>query len=182
MIPSNIMVFHGIPSHSRQYHRVPSNTMQYHTLSSNTIFSQCSAHGATSIYSYDGVFFNLHFLGFLCVHFDSSSFAFPTGSDVALNCKGKKKAQDLSKSINNASAASHSQDFRCNFCQKYTLLTHTSHHTKVKKIENTFLITFQIPLLSIGIIMYKLQHYGLHVASDATIFKATLRSFSADCC
>ena len=114
------------------------------------------------------------------MHFDSSYFAFPTGSDVALNCERKQKVQDLSKSINNASAASHSQDFRCNFCQKYTLLTHTSHHTKVKKIENTFLITFQIPLLSIGIIMYKLQHNSLHVASDATIFKATLRSFSAE--
>ena len=45
-------------------------------------------------------YFNLHFLGFLCVHFDSSSFAFSTGSDVALNCKGKKKVQDLSKSTN----------------------------------------------------------------------------------
>jgi len=68
--------------------------------------------------------------------------------------------------------------FKGIFCQKYTLLTHTSFHTKVKKIENTFLITFQIPLLSIGI-MYKLQHDRFLHAEHANIFKATLRSFSA---
>ena len=86
------------------------------------------------------------------MHFDSSSFAFQDSEDVALN-GSKKKGQDLS----NPTRPVH---LHLHFCQKYTLytlLTHTSHHTKVKKIENTFLITFHIPLLSIGI-MCKLHH------------------------
>ena len=63
------------------------------------------------------------------------------------------------------------------FLSKIYLLTHVYFIQKYR-IENTFRITFQIPLLSIGI-RYKLQHDGLH-AEHATIFKATLRSFSAE--
>ena len=87
-------------------------------------------------------------------------------------------AESLLKSTMPSSASAPSHSRHSMFHQKYTLLMHTSFHTKVKKIENTFLITFQIPLLSIGI-MYKLQHDRFLHAEHANIFKATLRSFSA---
>ena len=111
------------------------------------------------------------------MHFDSSSFACSTSTDAALNRRSNKKFKIFQSQQGLLLLQLHCIHNVLMFCQKYTLLTHTSFHTKVKKIENTFLITFQIPLLSIGI-MYKLQHDGLLHAEHATIFKATLRSFS----
>ena len=86
------------------------------------------------------------------MHFDSSSIAFSTSSDVALNCSNKNfKISQSQQSPLQLLLHGIQKVSDLMFCQKYTLLTHTSHHTKVKKIENTFLITFQIPLQSIGI-------------------------------
>ena len=68
--------------------------------------------------------------GLLCMHFDSSSFAFQDGEDVALN-RSKKSTRSLKSNTSCSFAFA-----RYLFCQKYTLytlLTHTSHHTKVKK-------------------------------------------------